>query len=409
MSGNVHLTKRVVDALETEKPHRIVWDDDVSGLGVRVTKAGVKSFVVDYTTGTGRRRRYTIGRYGAYTVEQARKEANKVLGSVAGGSDPVGEKQAKRSEDTVKSFAAEYLAHAKAYKKPASLRADTYHLDEVIVKKLGSRKLSEVTPEDVANLHKSLDDHPTQANRVLATFRHMYTVAGKWGRVPHGCNPCVGIEQYKETRRTRYLTAEELTRLGKRLDALEEKHPYPVRAVRLLLLTGCRVNEILSLAWSDVDLGDTPVLHLRDAKAGPRDVPLGAAAVELLKTYDGDESEWVIPSARRKGRHMVNLNDFWYREVQEKEKLQEKANFQGVRLHDLRHTVGATGAGAGLSMLLIANVLGHKQVSTTERYSHVSRGPLHDAADRISGDIAAAMNGASGEVVDMTTGRKAAQ
>lgn len=402
MSGNVHLTKRVVDGLETGDAHRIVWDDDVSGLGVRVTKAGVKSFVVDYTTGGGRRRRYTIGRYGTYTVDEARKEAKKVLGKVAAGADPMGEKQAKRSEDTVKSFAAEYLAHAKGYKKPASLRADTYHLDEVIVKKLGSRKLSEVTHEDVAKLHKSLDDHPTQANRVLATFRHMYTMAAKWGRVPHGFNPCIGVEQFKESRRTRYLTAEELARLGKRLDALEEKHPSPVRAVRLLLLTGCRVNEILSLAWSDVDLGDTPVLHLRDAKAGPRDVPLGTAAVALLKTFDADASEWVIPSARRKGRHMVNLNDFWYREVQEKAKL------QGVRLHDLRHTVGATGAGAGLSMLLISNVLGHKQVSTTERYSHVSRGPLHDAADRISGDIAAAMNGNDGDVVDMTTGREEA-
>ena len=164
--------------------------------------------------------------------------------------------------------------------------------------------------------------------------------------------------------------------------------------MRLLLLTGCRLNEILSLAWSEVDL-ECAVLHLKDAKAGPRDVPLGGAAIALLAACDRD-SEWVIPSRSIKGRRLVNLSMFWHNDVISAAKL------EGVRLHDLRHTVGSVGAGAGLSMLMIGNVLGHKQVSTTERYSHLARGPLHDAADRISGEIAAALDGKpEAQVVDL--------
>ncbi len=156
---------------------------------------------------------------------------------------------------------------------------------------------------------------------------------------------------------------------------------------------------ILSLAWDDVDL-DRVVIHLRDAKAGARDVPLGAAAVSLLASCER-ESIWVIPSRSRPGKHLTNLSDFWHKKVI------TAANLPGVRLHDLRHTVGATGAGAGLSMLMIGKVLGHHQVATTERYSHLARGPLHEAADRISGEIAAAMSGKEpAEVVEVNSRAK---
>jgi integrase len=166
----------------------------------------------------------------------------------------------------------------------------------------------------------------------------------------------------------------------------------------LLLFTGCRLNEVLTLRWDDVDL-EHAVLHLRDAKAGPRDVPLGGAAIGLLDGCDRD-GEWVIPSPRRKGSHLANLSTFWHEQVI----VEEAANLPAVRLHDLRHTVGSVGAGAGLSMLMIGTVLGHRQTSTTERYSHVARGPLHDAADRISSEISAAMNGTTAKVRNMDTG-----
>jgi integrase len=217
-------------------------------------------------------------------------------------------------------------------------------------------------------------------------------------RVPQGFNPCQHVTKYKESKRETCLTGEQVTRLRKVLDSLEAEHPHKVRAVRLLLLTGCRMNEILTLAWDDVDL-DHGVHHLKDAKAGPRDVPLGRAAVALLKSCERD-STWVIPSRSIKGRHLVNLSMFWHKDVI------PAAALKGIRIHDLRHTVGSAGADAGLSMLMISKILGHKQVSTPERCSHLSRGPVQDAADRVSGDLAAAMGGKAGKVVYMKEGRK---
>ena len=398
MGAKVRLPKRFIDQLEPKVAHYIVWDDDVSRFGVRVTTTGTKTFVIDYTTAVGRRRRQTIGRVGINTLDQARDAARRLLGSVLDGVDPIEAKQKARAEDTVKAFAREYLAYAELHKKPATVRADTYALDEVIVPKLGGLKLTAVTRRGVMDIHRAQADHPAQANRIVATFRHFYTVAAMMDRVPQGFNPCVQVVKYPEAERKRFLSGEELTRLGKVLKNLEPEHPYKVRAVRLLLLTGCRLNEILALRWDDVDI-DGAVLHLRDAKAGPRDVPLGGPAIALLTAAERD-SDWVIPSRSRKGRHLINLSTFWHNNVTTAAKL------EGVRLHDLRHTVGSVGAGAGLSMLLIGNVLGHKQASTTERYSHVARGPQHEAADRISGEIAAALDGKTAKVVRMPARRR---
>ncbi len=243
VAGKVHLTKRLIEGLEHSDHNYTVWDDETKGLGLVVTKGGVKSFVLDYTTHAGRRRRLTVGRFGVFTVDQARDEARSLSAVVARGGDPLTTKEAARAEDTVKTFASEYLAHMEAHKKPASLRADRYAIEKMILPTLGSRKLSAVTREDVARLHRSYAAQPYQANRMLATFRHLYTTAAAWGRVGQAFNPCQHVPKFKESKRERFLDADELSRLGVALNSLEEERPYQVRAIRLLLLTGCRLNE----------------------------------------------------------------------------------------------------------------------------------------------------------------------
>lgn len=403
----VHLTEEMIAALDTRDTHYTLWDDDIRRFGVRVTTSGTKTYVIDYTTTGGRRRRQTIGIYGTDALDIVRKRARRRLSSVTDGADPIEHAREERSEGTLKDFVGEYLETFGRFtvkggrqylKKPASLRADTYALNEMIVPKLGHLKLSAVRRTDVLDLHRAHASHPVQANRMLATLRHLYALAALHDRVPSDCNPCQGVAKYGEIERERFLSTDELVRLGKVLDKLEPEHPYEVRAVKVLLLTGCRVNEILSLPWTDVD-PKGEVLRLKDAKGGPRDVPLGRPALDYLESCDRD-SVWVIPSRSIKGRHLVNLSMFWHRDVISAAKL------EGVRLHDLRHTVGSVGASAGLSTLMIKGVLGHKRAETAERYSHVARGPLHDAADLISREIAAALNGKAAKKTGKSTRRR---
>jgi integrase len=399
------LTKRTLEGLAPAEKRYVVWDDELPRFGVRVEVSGTRTFVVDYDAPDGRRRRLTLGRFGVLAIDQARDLAKQAMSAAAVGSDPLQKKQEARAELTLGDFAAIYLEYAKAHKKPHSVRADTDALERLVPRSLRSRKLSTVSREDIARLHRSQAAHPAQANRMLATLSHLFTLASEWGYLPGGENPCRRVPRFRENRRTRFLSADELGRLGASLNALEQDDPYQVRAIRLLLLTGCRLNEILTLRWDDVDLAQG-VLHLRDAKAGPRDVPLGGPAIALLQAAEQERGQsieaakttrtqrtrvaddarpWVIPSRSRPGRHLVNLEMFWSQSVV------PAAGLSGVRLHDLRHTVGSVGAGAGLSILMVGNVLGHRQTSTAERYAHVGQGPLHDAADRISNEIAAAL------------------
>ena len=376
--GAVKLTKRTLDGLEPGERRYVVWDDELPRFGVRVEVSGTRTFIVDYDAPDGRRRRLALGRFGPNTVEQARAQAKRTMSAAVNGVDPLQEKQDARAELTLGDFAAKYLEHAKAHKKPRTVKADTDVLERLILPKLRSRKLSTVNREDVARLHRAQAAHPAQANRMLATLSHLFSVAAAWGYLPNGDNPCRNVPRFKENRRTRFLSGDELTRLGAALTTLEADHLYKVRAVRLLLLTGCRLNEILTLAWEDVDL-PRALIHLRDAKAGPRDVPLGGAAIALLhaaederaraveaakarqakrrnaKTSGDDTRPWVVPSRSRPRQHLVNLEMFWTQEVL------PAAQLEGVRLHDLRHTVGSVGAGAGLSILMVGNVLGHRQ------------------------------------------------
>ena len=215
MGKRVHLTKRVIDQLMPRESRYTVWDDEPVGFGVRVEMSGAKTFILSYTTKSGRRRRMALGRYGALTIDQARDEAKVCFGRIIAGADPLQEKQDVRAADTLKDFAKEYLEYAKAHKKPASLRADTYALDEMIVPILGSRKLSDVSREDVADstgLMRSTRIKPTVCWPPCRTCSRQRPAGDAF---PQGQNPCLRVAKYRETKRTRFLAGDELPGLGR--------------------------------------------------------------------------------------------------------------------------------------------------------------------------------------------------
>jgi integrase len=406
------ITKRKIDALQADGREFTLWDDTVIGFGVRVRSSGAKSYVVVYRAGTGRGapvRRYTIGAIGKITPENARERAKTILATVAQGQDPASQKAAERATPTVTELADRFMAdHVMAKRKEGTAGFYRDLLDRILKPAIGTTKADKLTRLQVGRLHSSLADTPFQANRVLAVISSMYTFAGAAGIVPEGTNPSRGIEKFKESRRERFLTGEELERLGTAIREAETsglpwvldesnpntKHvpitkrstklaPASAAALRLLLFTGCRLREILNLRWEYVDF-ERGCLFLPDSKSGRKTVVLNAPALSVLNGLER-VGPYVVPGVDpQRPRH--DLKRPW-------DAVTNRAKLTGVRLHDLRHTYASFGAGGGLGLPIIGRLLGHAQPTTTARYAHLDNDPLRRASEAIAGHIAAALEG----------------
>ena len=382
------LTKRVVDAARAEDGERFLWDPELPGFGLRVRPSGRRYYVVQYRS-NGRTRRLTLGPHGALTPDQARRKAAKLLGEARDGGDPAVEIRSAAKSITVADLAKRFLAqHAELKKKPTSLRNDRLNLRLHVLPHLGTLRLAAVTREDVATLHHGLRETPTAANRVLALLSKMFNLAERWGLRTDGTNPCRHVEHFPEHRRQRFLSDDELARLGGVLNEVEQnstESAEAIAAIQLLLFTGCRVSEVLGLRWEDVD-AERRCLRFLDSKTGAKLIPLNSVALEVL-TSRTRRSHWVI-SGRDGDQPLVNLAKPWKR-------IRELAGLEDVRLHDLRHTHGSSAAGAGLSLHLVGALLGHRQPATTARYAHLADDPVHEASERVGNHLASAMRGSN--------------
>ncbi|HME71117.1 MAG TPA: site-specific integrase [Myxococcota bacterium] len=288
-------------------------------------------------------------------------------------------------------LATEYLErHARPKKKPSSAALDEHNLcRHVLPSPLARIRVEAVTERDVARLHHAMSATPVAANRTAALLSKMFSLAEAWKYRPKGSNPVRGLERYRERGRERFLSSEELGRLGDALAAAEAEGielKGALAAIRLLILTGARRSEILSLQWPHVDL-ERRCLRLPDSKSGAKSVVLNAPALEALAglARDRSDSPWVIQGAKP-GRPLVNITKPWFR-------LRTRAGLDGVRLHDLRHNYASIGAAAGMGLYIVGKLLGHTRATTTERYSHLAMDPLREASERIGARIAAALAG----------------
>lgn len=406
------ITKRTIDNLQPNGSEFMLWDDSVTGFGVRVRPTGARSYVVVYRAGAGRGapvRRYTIAAVGKIAPERARARAKVILGAVAHGHDPASQKTTERGTPTVAELADRFMAdHVEAKRKPGTAEFYRDILDRIVTPALGTTKSDKLTRLQVGRLHSSLADTPFQANRVLAVVGSMYAFAGRTGIVPEGTNPARGIDKFKEGRRERFLTGEELERLGSAIREAETtgipwtvdetkataKHvpkakrstridPSAAAALRLLLFTGCRLGEILHLRWEHVDF-ERGCLFLPDSKSGRKTIILNAPALAVLNAL-GRVGPYLVPGDDPEApRH--DLKRPW-------DAVTKRGGLTGVRLHDLRHTYASFGAGGGLGLPIIGRLLGHAQAATTARYAHLDNDPLRRASEAIAGRIAAALEG----------------
>lgn len=438
MAERFRLTKRTVDSLPPVEKPRIFFDSELKGFGLRVTPAGLKTFVVEYRPGGGGRgvakRRLKLGSYGELTPDQARDLARDALADVRRGGDPAGDRAAERAAPTVAEMTETWLREEVALKKkPRTAAGYAALVRNHIVPALGSRKAAAVTEADIARLHRRVGTTaPVAANRTVAALSAAFSWAQRARIVPKGHNPCQGLAKFRETRREAFLSGEELERLGNALREAETegvpweprpdgkvKHapreenrrtrisPHAAAAIRLLIFTGARLGEILGLRWAHVDM-ERGLLLLPDSKTGRKAIVLNAPALAILAglprvgdfVIAGDDPKkpradlqrpWALV-ARRAGfiEAVEKIGTDGKPEVDRHGQpvTEERAR---VRLHDLRHTHASIGAGAGLGLQMIGRLLGHTQAATTQRYAHLADDPVRAASEAIGARLAAAM------------------
>ena len=378
------LTDKRVRALQAPpKSNRITYDSEVSGFGLRVTAAGARSFVLNYRRkADGLDRRWTIGSFPDWTTGAARDEAKRLKRLIDGGADPVGDNKTDRAAPTVAElcdrFAQEFIPRL----RPASGRDYGIAIRKYIRPALGRHKVASVTHGDIAALHRRITVSASyQANRTVALLSRLFNLAVRWGW--RADNPAKGIERNQETKRHRYLSPDELSRLTVAL----AEHPDQQAAdiLRLLLLTGARRGEVQAAKWADLDLaaGVWVKPGATTKQKTLHRVPLSAPARQLLADLHRDrgETEYVFPG--RLGGHRVELKWNWAA-------ICKAARLNELRIHDLRHSYASQLVSAGFSLPIIGALLGHTQPSTTHRYAHLADDPLRAATERVGAMLAGA-------------------
>ena len=380
--STLKLTKRIVDRLSAHGKDAIFWDRDLAGFGVRVHTTGRKLYIVQ-SRGPAGLKRVTLGRVGTETVDVRRREAAAVIDRIKRGEDPIPSKPA--AAPTVADLAERFLEKYVAVRcKPGTAKNYRQAIQHHVLPALGKKALKDVAPEDVTALHHKLRDTPAAANQAMWVLSKMFAQAESWGMVPPSLRPTRHVRQYRGTSRERFLTPDEYRHLGAALTRLETEGsmmPSAVAAIRLLMLTGCRSDEILTLKWDDVDR-TARVLRLRDSKTGPRMVPLTGP---VLKVLDGIEREdgvsWVLRGGKA-GTRLACLSWHWRR-------IKQETGLHDVRVHDLRHSYASRALALGEGLPVIGRLLGHVRVSTTAKYAHLVRDAEKTAAARTGDSIGA--------------------
>lgn len=387
------------------------WDTGVPRFAVRVRPGGGKVYVLRLRV-DGRQRWYTIGGHGdPWTPDTAREEAQRVLGQAANVAKlretgqapatlrhPIEARELRKRAPTLAEFARRYLAeYAVPHKAASSAAADAANLRRAILPyregssgpTLGDLRLDAITRSEVTRFHLSRKDTPTNANRCLSLLSHLMATAEKWGVRPEGSNPCRYVERFPETKRERFLSAEELGRLGAALTKLEKAGavtPFGLAAVRLLVFIGARASEVLGLTWHAVSLQAGAVRV--QAKAGPRSLILNPPAAAVLAGLHRVKGNPYVIVGGRAGAALTlsGLEQVW-------QEVRKVAGLEDVRLHDLRHSFASVAVAGGASLPLIGALLGHSQTQTTKRYAHLAADPLKAASETVGNSIAAAMQG----------------
>ncbi len=378
----VDLTAKLARASRAGPKDTILFDKALPGFGLRIHPSGSKVWIVQARI-EGRSRRIVIARHGEMELAEARRRARGMLARISAGDNPADDIQKDKQTPTLREFADEYLRRCEPLWKPSGCRTVRIYLKARILPAFGRMPLDQIGPEDVAAWFDAASgDKPGAANRALEILRAMMFRAEEWGMRERDTNPCLGIAKNPRKKVARFLDTDELARLGRALDAHEDRWPEAVAAIRLLALTGCRRSEVLDLRWRNIGAN---ALNLEDSKTGPRAVPLGEAARAFIDALPGPrEKDAFLFPRYAEARGQSSLIACWRTVCAD-------AELGRPRLHDLRHTAASQAVMAGENLPLVGKLLGHRRHRTTAGYAHLDDAHLVEAAEKVGAMIAKAM------------------
>lgn len=407
------LSDRAIRAMaDPEASSKIIYDAELPGFGIRLTKSGARSFIFNYVVNR-RERRMTIGPFPAWSTTAARERAKALKREVSLGADPlaasqraVAEADAERRAPTVADLCERYCSEHLPTKAPRSAEDDRRMWRDFILPAFGAMKVAELSPSKADRLHAQISrTHKVRANRVIALLRKAFNLAIRWGW--RADNPAMGVRRNRETPRDRFLNPDEIARLTDALAA----HPQRASAdaIRFLMLTGARRSEVLHACWDQFDLDQgiwqKPSAHTKQRKV--HRVPLSAPALNLLLQRHVDATGAYVFPGNKPDRPLSEIKRSWLSVCRAAGLAQEvpltaedgtpvlaadgspKIRWVNtVRIHDLRHTYASLLASDGQSLPVIGALLGHTQPQTTARYAHLLDDPLRAATESVGDRIA---------------------
>ncbi|ANL74072.1 integrase family protein [Rhizobium phaseoli] len=412
------LTKRYVDAVLPQAKAFIVYDTELTGFGLRVAPSGTKTWQVEYRPYPGGRdvpkRRMALGATTALAPDEARRKARDILSSAATGGDPARERGAKRREMKIAALIDLYEAEGCYVQrgirqgqamKPQTKSFTLARLRNHVVALLGTKRATEVAASDVERMVRDITAGKTAkdekggprrriivrggegaARKVARDLSAVFSFAIRQKIV--AANPCdIAAIRKTDNRRSRYLSIEEVRRLGQALETLQAQgvNPKALNITRLWALTGCRRDEIAGLRWQEIDFNHS-CLKLDDTKTGASMRPLASPALTLLASIHRQAgSDYVFPATTGKG-HYQGTKRIWPKVI-------KLADLPGVTPHTLRHTLGSAAVSTGETLAMTGAILGHSNHRSTAIYAHIQRDPAAQAADRAVGPLAAALSG----------------
>ena len=382
------LTQSFVDAQIANGRDHIIFDSQLSGLGLRITPTGTRIFVAQGRV-AGRKRRVTVGFADRMTLSQARTEALQTLAAMRQGADPAEDRKARlraaqAKSLTIRELSEQWLRELVIPKLKPRTRADYQQLlAHHILPLLGNLAVAEIERRHIEQRHAAMASTPRRANYALAVTRAMLTFAVKRGLRPN--NPAVGIALYRENRRERFLSEAEIGAAADGITAAEKSGkvgPFAAGGLRLALFTGARSGEVTAFQWSQIDW-ERRLIRLPDSKTNePKTIHLSDAAIEVLK----ERPRASAPMSLRVEGAVSHIHTF-----RAPGSLRgNTAGLDDVRLHDLRHSYASLALGRGVSLAVIGKLLGHRNPATTQRYAHLAR----DAVQAVNDELGAAMQAA---------------